>query len=54
MVYMEGNWTKYYENGQVQEKGKYEKNKKVSVWETYSQDGTLTSKETYTNPITNQ
>ena len=53
-VYMEGNWTKYYENGQVQETGKYEKNKKVSVWETYSQDGTLTSKETYTDPITNQ
>ncbi|MBL4656534.1 MAG: hypothetical protein JKX73_00930 [Flavobacteriales bacterium] len=46
---MQGQWTKYYESGQVQETGKYDNNKKVGFWVTYSQDGTLTSKENYSN-----
>lgn len=46
---MQGDWTKYYKNGQVQETGKYEKNKKIGLWETYSPDGTLTSNENFSN-----
>jgi antitoxin component YwqK of YwqJK toxin-antitoxin module len=38
---LEGKWTYWYENGQIQTVGKYIKDKEDSIWTLYSQDNTI-------------
>ena len=37
----------FYENGQVEKKGKQYKNKKIGVWEYFDENSNLIKKETY-------
>ena len=45
----DGEWEKYYENGQLSFKGLYKDGKKVGLWVEYGSNGKLESKGTYLN-----
>jgi antitoxin component YwqK of YwqJK toxin-antitoxin module len=42
--YREGEWTLYYDNGNVESKGNYERGEKVGSWSYYSRSGKLIEK----------
>ena len=45
----DGEWEKYYENGQLSFKGRYKDGNKVGPWVEYSSNGNLESKGIYLN-----
>lgn len=46
-----GLWTSYYDNGKIQNKGRYDQDKFIGEWITYDEKGKLRVKEQYQNNL---
>ena len=44
---LEGNLISYWDNGSIHTRGKYKKNRRVGIWETYDRKGKLLLMEEY-------
>lgn len=47
----DGEWTFWYENGKMEEKGSFKEGKKVGEWQSWYEDGTIKKIATYDNDI---
>ena len=48
-----GEWTFYFNDGQIQTQGTFEKGKRIGVWEYFHENGELKQKSHYKNGLKN-